>query len=333
MRPELNGLMASQGGLFARHQAMSAGYSRREFEWMTRRGGPWIRVRYGIYAVREAWEPLDGSTHAKLRDRAALMVCDSGTVLSHSSAARVLGLPLCEADDGLTHVTRLRYHDRILTRIEAGIKHHGGRLEQDDIEEVDGVLVTQAGRTAIDVASEFGYRPGLVIADAVLHSGVSRAVLHAAVDRHPHDPRAMTRRAVVADADGRAETPIETLGRIIVKNMGIADVVLQQRFEFLDGSNAFADLYSPSLRHVFECDGRLKYQDQANWRGDSQTAQEILWLEKKREDRLRGRGVGVSRLTWSDTHAEAFGRVSACLWREIRAQNAAGLFGTDGQSA
>ena len=138
---------------------------------------------------------------------------------------------------------------------------------------------------------------------------------------------------MVADADGRAETPIETLGRILVRAMGIVDVVPQHPFEFLDDPDAYVDLYSPRLRHVFECDGKVKYRQQTNWRGAPMTADDIVWLEKQREDRLRGRGLGVSRIIWADTHLEAFGRVSARLWREIRLQNAAGLVTAEGKPA
>jgi hypothetical protein len=334
MRPLLLGIASGQGGLFARHQALSSGYTRREFEHMTRRrGGPWLRVRYGIYTERESWERLDESAQARLLDRAALISCDEGTVLSHSSAARALCLPLYDADDGEVHLTRLRIHDRILTGVEAGIKHHGGLLTDEEIQLVDGVPVTNAVRTTLDITSEFGYRAGLVTADAVLRSGVPKSELQAAVDRQPTHPHHAARQAVVADADGRAQTPIETLGRIIVKQMGITDVVPQQRFEFLDDADAFVDLYSPQLRHVFECDGKLKYRPQTNWRGEYLTAEEVVWLEKQREDLLRGRGLGVSRLIWADTWPQAFSRVSARLWREIKRQDAGGLFSTEGASA
>lgn len=195
MRPTLQAVAVEQGGLFARHEALSNGYTRKEFDRMTRGpGSPWVRVRYGIYTDRASWVQLDNSTQARLLDRAALLVCDSGTVLSHSSAARALHLPLYDVDDGLTHVTRLRLGGRMLTGIEAGIKHHGGELDDDEIEVIEGVSITNAVRTALDVASEFGYRAGLVVADAVLHRGVARIDLEAALERHPNHSRYATRR-------------------------------------------------------------------------------------------------------------------------------------------
>lgn len=118
-----------------------------------------------------------------------------------------------------------------------------------------------------------------------------------------------------------------------VKAIGVPDVEPQYPFEFLVSQDAYVDLFSPRLRHIFECDGKLKYRNQTNWRGDPLTAEDVVWLEKQREDRLRGRNLGFSRLVWSDTRPEAFGRVKARLWQEIRSQNAAGLFTVAGQPA
>lgn len=327
MRSDLQVVSTSQGGIFARRQALLAGYTPKEFDWMTRpRTGAWLRVRYGVYVVRADWESLDQNSQALLRDRAALLVCDAGTVLSHSAATRVWSLPLYDVDDGLTHVTRLHSHERQLSRIQAGIKHHTGRLGEDEIESLRGVLVTSAARTVLDVTSEFGYRSGLVVADSALHAGLDRAELVATLERCPHDAHAPVRRAVVADADGRAETPIETLARILLRDMGVFDLTPQYEISLPGGGKAFADLYSPVLHHVFECDGKLKYRSQVDARGKLLDAQQVVYDEKLREDAIRGCGFGVSRILWRDTMPDSLGRASARLWREIRYQNAARLY-------
>jgi hypothetical protein len=324
MNGPLQEIMDRQGGIFARHQALNAGCSEREFAWLTReRGGPWTRIRYGVYTERASWESKPSEARAAMLDRAALLVCDEGTVLSHSSAARLLGLPLYSADDGLAHVTRLRFHDRHLTRTRAGIKHHCGRLDDSEITWVDDLPVTTAERTVLDVASEFGYASGLVIADAALHRRVTRDQLTSALTRYPYDVHVRLRATVVSDADGRAETPIESLGRALLKDMGIEDVRPQHEVVLGDGTKVFVDLYSARLHHCFECDGRLKYRTQVNLRGDEVDADQIVWDEKMREDALRGAGFGVSRIVWKDTMPDAFSRASARLWREIRLQDAA----------
>jgi hypothetical protein len=323
MRPTLAATAESQNGIFVRHQALTAGYTRREFDRMTRGAtSPWVRVRYGVYAVRAPWEALSDDERAMLVDEAALLVCDAGTVLSHSSAARRLRLPLYGAQDGLTHVTRLRTDGRVLSRIQAGIKHHCGCLEETEIVTADGYLTTDPVRTVLDMTSEFGYRGGLVVADAALRAGSSKEQLVERARRCTSLSHAPVLRAVAEDADGRAETPIETLGRILLVAMGVADLEPQYEIALAEGGKAFVDLFSPRLHHVFECDGRLKYRDQLDTRGRVMRAEDVLWSEKKREDAIRSQGFGFSRILWRDTMVDRFGPASARLWREIGHQDA-----------
>ena len=120
-----------------------------------------------------------------------------------------------------------------------------------------------------------------------------------------------------------AETPIETLGRVTLLNMGIDDLELQYVISFPNGGMAVCDIYSRGLNHVFECDGRIKYQNQFDSRGNVVTPEEVVWREKGREDKVRGQGVGFSRMTWQQVQPDSFERTSARLWREIRQQAAA----------
>jgi hypothetical protein len=52
----------------------------------------------------------------------------------------------------------------------------------------------------------------------------------------------------------------------------------------------FADFAWPGV--VGECDGRLKYADR-----------DVLWAEKRREDRIRALGLRVIRWGWDDAWA------------------------------
>lgn len=319
MRNGLPGLLSSQGGVFCRRQALSSGYTAREFDALTRPSGPFVRVRYGVYTARDLWRSLDSAAKWQLRDRAALMVCNDQTVLSHSSAARFLKLPLYDVDD-LSHVTRLGPGHG--SRVQAGIKHHLAALAPDDVVMVGGVRVTSDARTVLDLSREFGYRSGLVSADAALRQGLSQAELSNladSLDRRTHGP---VMRAVARDARGGAQTPIETLGRILLTDMGITDLELQARIYFPGGGWADADILATRLRHVFETDGRLKYQAQLDRHGRAVSADEVVWMEKKREDKLRGQALGVSRIFWADTLERNFGSASTRLWSEIRAQSA-----------
>jgi hypothetical protein len=324
MRPSLTAVVNRQQGIFARHQAISAGYTAREFDQLTRgTSSPWVRVRYGVYAERLGWAARSEEQRALILDDAALLVCDSGTVLSHSSAARRLGMPLYNAADGLTHVTRLRTDGRALSRIQAGVKHHCGSLEDIDVCTHDGRPVTDPVRTVLDLTCEFGYRTGLVAADAILHAGTTKEELVQRAEGSSHHTRHPAMCAVARDADGRAESPIETLGRITLVAVGISDLKLQFTITLRTGRSATVDLYSPALHHVFECDGRMKYRTQVDARGVTVRPEDVVWLEKQREDAIRGQDFGVSRLVWRDTMPENLEQTRARLWQEIEDQGAA----------
>lgn len=320
MRNGLLGVTRSQGGIFLRSQALASGYTSGEFDAMTRPGRSWVRIRYGVYTTRDLWQTLDAGGRWKLRDRAALLVCNDQTVVSHSSAARLRNLALYHVTDGLSHVTRLRSGHG--SRVEAGIKHHLAALRLDDVEVVDGIRLTSAVRTVVDVSREFGYRSGLVTADSALQAGASRADLLVAASSMSSTPHGPVMRAVAGAADGRAQTPIETLARILLINMGITDLELQVRISFPTGGWAEVDILSRGWQHVFETDGRLKYQAQLDPHGRPVTAEHVVWMEKKREDKLRGQALGLSRIFWADTLEENFDSASARLWSEIRAQSA-----------
>lgn len=326
MRPALASILSRQGGLFTRGQALSAGYTVREFAALTkRRTGSWVRIRYGVYTTREHWAAAEGLERAKLIDRAALLVCNDESVLSHSSAARWLGLALYGVDDSLAHLNRPGQGQT--ARIESGVKHHRGRLDPDEVMEVDGVRVTVPARTALDIAAEFGYRSGLVTADSALHLGSpdTHRSMRALAEAHECAPNGPTIRAVADQADGRAATPIETLGRATLQAIGIDDLDLQHVIRLPTGRHAITDLYSRSLNHVFECDGRIKYQDGYDDLGRRRTAEQVLWEEKKREDAVRSTGRGFSRLLWPDVQEGNLARTRERIWQEISQQSAGNL--------
>jgi hypothetical protein len=95
---------------------------------------------------------------------------------------------------------------------------------------------------------------------------------------------------------------------------------LQHVIAFAEGGRAECDIYSPGLNHVFECDGKVKYREQFDGYGNLITPEDVVWLEKGREDKIRGEGVGFSRLTWADVQPDSFSRTAARLRREIDRQ-------------
>lgn len=319
MRGLLDATAWKQDGIFTRAQAIAGGLTAREFATLTRRAGPWVRVRYGVYAERERWQRLDAAAQAHRRNLGALLMCADDAVLSHSSAAAPNGLPLVDVDDGLTHLTRDGLHQSC--RTESGVKHHVAALDPQHQIAAAWFSYTDPIRTVLDLSREFGYRTGLVAADAALRLGADRQELLARAEALSTEPRGPVFAAVAKAANGLAETPLETLGRMVVEGMNITDLELQRRFDFDDGTYALGDMYSPEFDHLFECDGRLKYQDQYDDSGRLVLGTEVLWKEKLRTDKIRGRGTGCSRIIWADTIPHNIERTRERLWHEIEQQH------------
>ncbi len=318
----LDGILATQHGIFARHQAIACGVTSRQFSRLAGSDGPWIKVRYGVYTTRERWSGLTSHDRLVLRDRAALLVCESDAVLSHSSAARVLGLPLYAVPDQHSHVTRTTLTQT--ARVQAQVKHHVATLPAAHVMTLAGARVTSPERTVLDLAREYGFFTGVVAADAALNAGADSTVLTSMVEALTTEPGGPEIAAAVANARVGADTPIETLGRIILVRLGIDDLVLQHVIPFPDGGQAVGDIYSPTLNHLWECDGRVKYQTQDSDLSPEMSADHVVWLEKKREDRIRSLGIGISRLVWSDVQPNSFERTAQRLRREIQQQSGGG---------
>ena len=78
-------------------------------------------------------------------------------VLSHDSAALVLGMPVLLGEPELVHVTRWEV---LGGRTTTGVKHHRAPFTPRQVVEVGGVPVLEEARTAVDIAREGGLLPG-----------------------------------------------------------------------------------------------------------------------------------------------------------------------------
>ena len=121
-------------------------------------------------------------------------------------------------------------------------------------------------------------------ADAALHDGlVDRATIDRALVAAAGWPGVRQARAVLALADGRAESPLESLTRLRLHDDAFPIPDLQVWF----GSDR-VDMVFRQQRLILEIDGLEKYV------GDA------LKAEKVRETRLRRYGYRVERVTWDD---------------------------------
>lgn len=284
MDDELAAIAAAQGGAFTRQDALRAGFAARQIR--VRCAGDWLVLRRGVYAVRSLAEALPPDARHVLDAAAAVLASKLGLAMSHRTAALAHGLPLLGELPPAPELTRDPRGPDDTSRTP-GL--HVAGLPESERTSVGGIPVTTLTRTAVDVARSQPVRAGLVVADAVLRRLVLREELvAAAVARRgwPGGPRAAT---VAGFADGRAETPLETITRLAYRQQRLPDPETQVEV-WRDGRFvALVDFLFREQRTVGEADGMAKY-DQPG----------ALRAEKRREEDLRRCGLEVVRNTWDE---------------------------------
>lgn len=123
------------------------------------------------------------------------------------------------------------------------------------------------------------------MADAALQRRVTRTELESLTLRMRQWPGIVGARKVVAEADRRAESPLESLVRGRCVLLDLPRPALQVWVD----DRARVDFLWERHRVVGEADGRVKYD------GDA------LWREKQRQERLENRYV-VIRWTWQQAN-------------------------------
>lgn len=294
MHPLLRAAAERQHGVFTAAQAVRAGHGHDEIRVLVA-SGAWVRLRRGVYTTAEQHAAHGRADHATAC-WAALLVLDRPTaVVSHSSAARLHGLPMWT---GLDRTVRLT--DPTLWRIGRGFRVNAADLGGAEVTRVGRLPVTSAARTLVDCAREWDLDDSVVAMDAALLAGaVTRDKLRTALAGQycwPGTPRA---RRAVALADGRAESPLETRGRLRLVGAGLPPNDLQVEVPVGARMVAVADAWYEEAAVAVEFDGRVKYTDP--WRG--QDPRRVLWDEKRREDELRSLDIRVVRIADADLGA------------------------------
>lgn len=290
-------------GLLTRRELLARGTNDREVR-AALRAGHLLRVSHGVYGLpRSGSESLVYSRTSRdfeqLRFEHRRLVCSKvlraeDPLVSHVSAALLLGLPLVDADLGVVHITG---------RLPNGGQRRGVVFRHPrgaGIPEirVDGIRMTTAARTLVDVARTESVVAAVTAMDAALHRAmVVREDLESELAAATGRRGVSTARRAVALADGRSESPGESKTRILLHDLGFPSPELQ--VNVLDGAGHFlgrADLAYAEFGVLIEFDGLVKYGDIA----DGPEARTALIKEKRREDRLRAAGFVVLRLVWSD---------------------------------
>jgi hypothetical protein len=271
-----------------------------------------------VYADGGLWATLDEFRgRPRLRARAAVMKLQRGWVMSHDSAALELDMPLLRPQRSLVHITRPGF-SAAWTRY--GVKHHYARFRADQLMDVEGRRVLNAARTAVDLAREHGEMEGVVACDWALRAGVTRTELQEVLAPMQFWPHVVRARWAVDMADPRAENANESLGRMLVTELGIGKPDPQFPVAIDGGRIAWCDIRVGN--HVFEIDGRTKYQPMEVGGLADRDPHRVVWDEKKRERLVCAEGLGMSRIFWEDYWGEARDRARRRLMAEYAVSEA-----------
>lgn len=278
-------------GMVTTAELLSGGWSERRIRTLAKRGDL-IAIGHGVYADGDKARMLLGLAGGDqlLAVAAAVAAVGPDAVVSHQSAAYlhkvdVLGRP-ANHDNAVALICPARRGRRGRT----GIQIHTASLSADQVTEVIGLPVTTAARTMVDLARTLEFRAGVVAADSALHQRlVTKAELLAEIADCPRARGVRRAAEVVEFADGLAESPLESIARVVFRDRGLPAPQLQAWFGAGFEGSVRVDFYWPTYRTVAEVDGALKYSDPMRARA-----------QLRRDSWLRAQGLEVVHFDWQD---------------------------------
>ena len=256
------------------------------------------RVHRGVYVEEETWSRLDARGRHVIRVRAVTAGLSAECVVSHRSASVLHDMPRVRLEvPARVDVIAPR---RTTTKTSAHLLRRPGRLDPSDQVVVQGMPVTTAARTVIDLARCAPFADAVLCLDAFLR----RELLPeghrdgAAVDEALADQK----RALMAAAEARstrgslraaraidfaspwAENGGESLMRIALHELGAGPVELQRSFSSGGVFVGRCDSFLTDWDVAVELDGLVKYHDPVMLAG--RTAAVVVRDQNRRDRRL-----------------------------------------------
>lgn len=221
---------------------------------------------------------------ATLTPSEALQQAGKGALLSHESAARLLGIELVEVgEDRLTvprHRSRLTVPGWLVARAD---------VPASERELVDELPCASALRTVVDLSRALPFDQAVVAADSAIRRELvasDELTIRLSTARGRH---AAASRAVAAALDPLAGSVLESLLRITLVAAGLRPVSQHVITDRHESFVARVDFCWPQERLVVEADGFAFHSDRVAYRRD-----------RDRLNALERLGWRVLRFTWED---------------------------------
>lgn len=289
MDNRLQALAGLQSGVFSASEAGAVGVDPIALGQATR-AGELVRVRRGAYVHARVWSGADDDERYRLTVLAVART-RPGDLVSHHAALALHRLPLWQHDPGRID---------LLTQIGQAVRRGGLHVHPRrgaDGDPVDGVPVISVARAVVRSALTMGVECAVIAGDAALHAGLTTEaeLLGDVAALSPHQGRGRAHDAVLL-MDPKSESVGESRTRLILQALGMG---FESQYVVEDEAGRFiarVDFLVEGV--VLEFDGRVKYR--AGLADPGLDPAEVVWLEKRREDRIRRRGYPVERVVWDD---------------------------------
>jgi hypothetical protein len=267
------------------------------------------RVRRGAYRIPGHDEhEMPTSELAALRYRARVHAAAEALgrpVFTGHSAIALAGLPI--VGPWPTHVT-------VMSSDSRGSRRPGvvtvARTTEVPTVETDGRATTTIEFALIQLARQASLAAALVATDAALREPrkpegsepvTTLDALRAEHERLKPYPGSRRVDAVLRRATAQADSPLETMSRLVIEEFGFPEPILQHRVRLTElNRNADLDFYWPDHGVAAEADGHGKYLVE----GGATGAAKAVITEKEREDAIRRRVRGFARWNWAEMWAK-----------------------------
>lgn len=251
------------------------------------------------------WAADDPVRGHVIRVLALRQVSGRNAVASHHSAATLHRLALLKSPPAGIVTLTLPPQDRRERAGPRDVVFHAARLPPEQVTRLYNLPLTTAARTVVDLARTLPFTDGVVVADSVLsQEKAARPELLAVLRTCTNWPGVQRARRVVAFADERAESPLESAARVVFDQSGLEAPDLQVTVRTRNAA-ARVDFLWREQKVIAEADGLAKY----NGKDD-------LIAQFARDRQLRDAGYRVVHFTWRElfeTPGVVVARIRAAL--------------------
>jgi len=248
--------------------------------------GTVIRLSKNAFVLRDVWDCADDWERFRLNSIGFALGAARHIFLTGASAQILLGLPVLSAAPALPVAIRIRP-----TSSGTNITPHG-RVRTGFVPSIhqwtrERVRVVSETYAAIDVARHSIPGEALAVVDHAMHRGIGRDQLARVLDDLPHYPGIEQAAWAVKHGDERAESPLESLGRLAFLEAGLP-IPLSNVWISEGGTSYRADHLLPECGVILEGDGGLKLNNRPD-------AHAVIRKQIARESWLRSRGFAIER--------------------------------------